>query len=351
MRRLLGNLALSLVSAGLFLALLEGGARLVETRRPPREEVAGYIWDWDDKMPGGFYVMKSDAAGWPPWEEFNRDGMRDRTRTREKPEGWGRIAILGDSVTLGAEIRPEDAFPQRLEARFRAEGRRVEVMNVALWGWSTRQQRVAWQRIARRYRPDQAVLAVCLNDIPELFNNLSRPPRWLVALFERSALVRLAVDAQGREIDNVERLFTDPDAPRVRRALDAFFEEVRALRREVEADGAGFAMVVFPFRFQVEPGAPPPLVQQRIAAFCEAEGLTCLDMLPAIGRVGPSAFVDYDHLSPSGAQLVSDTRSERGGARPCPRSSRDSPTRASPCGPRPRRPWPGSERSRATCPG
>ena len=49
-------------------------------------------------------------------------------------------------------------------------------MNVALWGWSTRQERTAWQRIARGYQPDQAVLAVCLNDIPELQNNLARPP-------------------------------------------------------------------------------------------------------------------------------------------------------------------------------
>ena len=306
-RELVANVALSLVSAALGLVALEGAARLIEKRRPPRREVADYIWDWDHMMPGGFYVMKSDAAGWPPWEEFNRDGLRDRTRPHEKPEGYRRIAVLGDSVTLGAEIRPEEAFPQRLESGFRAEGRRVEVMNVALWGWSTRQERIAWRRIARAYRPDQAVLAVCLNDIPELYNNLSRPPRWLAVLHERSALVRLAVNAEGREIDDVERLFAEPDAPKVRQALDGFFEEVRALRREVEEDGAVFAMIVFPFRFQVEPGAPPPVVQERMASFCAAEGLRCLDLLPTLSRVGPAGFVDYDHLSPTGAALVADT--------------------------------------------
>lgn len=306
-RGLVVNVALAVASSAIFLAVLEGGARLLEKPRPPRREVADYIWDWDDKMPGGFYVMKSDGVGWPPWEEFNRDGLRDRTRTREKPEGLRRIAILGDSVTLGAEIRPEDAYPQRLEARFRSEGRRVEVMNVALWGWSTRQERTAWQRIARAYQPDQVILAVCLNDIPELFNNLSRPPRWLTRLHEHSAVVRLLVDAEGREIDSVERLFAEPDSPRVREAMDRFFDEVRALRRDVEATGATFAVVVFPFRFQVGPKAPPPVVQQKIAAFCESEGLRCLDLLPTLGRVGPSAFVDYDHLSPAGASLVADT--------------------------------------------
>lgn len=306
-RGLLLNLALSGATALVFLAVLEGAARLLERPRPPRPQVADYIWDWDDKMPGGFYVMKSDAAGWPPWEEFNRDGLRDRARTPEKPEGYARVAILGDSVTFGAETRPDEAFPQRLEARFRTEGRRVEVMNVGLMGWSTRQQRIAWQRIARGYQPDQAILAVCLNDIPEIFNNLSRPPRWLTRLHESSALVRLVVNAGGREIDSVERLFAEPDAPRVREAMDRFFEEVRALRREVEADGASFAMVVFPFRFQVEEGAPRPVVQERVASFCASEGLRCLDLLPTLGRLGPAAFVDYDHLSPAGASLVADT--------------------------------------------
>jgi len=306
-RGLLVNIGLSVTSAVVFLAVLEGASRLVERSRPPRRPVADYIWDWDDMMPGGFYVMKSDAAGWPPWEPINADGLRDRTRTHEKPEGYRRIAILGDSVTLGAETRPEEAYPQRLEARFRAEGRRVEVMNVALWGWSTRQERIAWERIARAYHPDQAVLAVCLNDIPELFNNLSSPPRWLARLHETSALVRLLVNAEGREIDNVERLFAEPDARRVREAMGRFFGEIRALRREVEAAGAEFAVIVFPFRFQLEPGAPAPIVQERIASFCTTEGLRCLDLLPALSGFGTAAFRDYDHLSPSGSAFVADT--------------------------------------------
>jgi HEAT repeat protein len=33
----------------------------------------------------------------------------------------------------------------------------------------------------------------------------------------------------------------------------------------------------------------------------------CLDLLPTFSRVGSTAFVDYDHLSPSGASLASDT--------------------------------------------
>jgi HEAT repeat protein len=306
-RPLAVNLALSALVSALLVGVLEGVARLLEARRPAPPPVADYIWDWSDKMPGDFYTMKSEAVGWPPWQEFNRDGLRDRTRPEEKPAGFWRVAVLGDSVTLGAEIRPYEAYPQLLEARLRAEGRRIEVMNIALWGWSTRQERIAYARIARRYHPDQVLLAVCLNDIPELQNNLTRPPRWLAVLHGHSALVRRIVNAPAREIDSVERLFEQGDAARVRQAMTRFFDEVRSLRREAEADGARFGVLVFPFRFQVEPGAPVPSVQQEIAAFCRSESMPCLDLLTTLGRVGPSAFVDYDHLSRSGASLVADT--------------------------------------------
>jgi HEAT repeat protein len=306
-RGLLVNLGLALGVSVVFLAGLEGLARLVTPPAPAPPAVADYIWDWDEKMPGGFYVMRSDAVGWPPWEEFNGDGLRDRTRPREKPEGFWRVAVLGDSVTLGAGIRPYEAFPRVMEARLQGEGRRVEVMSVALWGWSTRQERTAWERIARGYHPDEALLAVCLNDIPELQNNLARPPDWLAWLHERSALVRLLVGAERREIGSVEGLFASPAPPSVEEGFGRFFDEVRALRREVEADGATLAVAVFPFRFQVESSAPPPLVQRRIAVFCEMEGLPCVDLLPSLSRAGPSAFLDYDHLSASGSALAADT--------------------------------------------
>jgi HEAT repeat protein len=306
LRGLAVNLALGVAVSALFLGALEGAARFFEARRPAPPGVADYIWDWSAKMPGDFYTMPSEAAGWPPWEEFNREGLRDRTRPEEKPAGVWRVAVLGDSVTLGADLRPYEAYPQLLEARLRAAGRHIEVMNVALWGWSTRQERIAYERIARRYHPDQVLLAVCLNDIPELQNNLTRPPPWLAALHQRSALARRIVNAPGREIDSVERLFDQKDSPRVREAMARFFDEVRALRRAAETDGATFGLIVFPFRFQVEAQAPSPAVQQAIAAFCKTESLKCLDMLPTLAPTGPAAFLDYDHLSVSGAALTAD---------------------------------------------
>src|SRR6185295_4622625 len=217
-----------------------------------------------------------------------------------------RVVFLGDSVTLGYGIRPEEAYPQVLQDLLDARGWQAEVFNVAFSGWSTRQERIAYERIGRRYHPQDVVVAVCLNDIPEIHNNLARPPRLLQALHTRSALVRRLVGARRREIHDVEELFTEAETPNVRDAFARFFEELRQLRAEVEADGARFGIVVFPFRMQLA-GAPAPSVQERIAAFGAAEKIPVVDLLPSLRSVGESAFLDYDHLSAVGARRVAET--------------------------------------------
>ncbi len=208
------------------------------------------------------------------------------------------MAVLGDSVTEGFGLSAEQAFPRELERQLEADGERVDVLNVAVRGWSTRQQRIAYHRIARRYRPDQAWSPYCLNDIPELARELRSPPQLLRALHRHSAFVRRVVDAAHREQAQVEDLFAGrPD-------LTAYFAELGRLRREVEQDGAEFTVAVLPYRFQFEPGAPPPSVQSEITAWCAAESLRCLDLRPALDPLGPAAFVDENHLSREGSAAV-----------------------------------------------
>src|SRR5262249_45004045 len=71
-------------------------------------------------------------------------------------------------------------------------------------------------------------------------------------------------------------------------------------------DGGRFGLVVFPFRFQVEAKAPPPSVQEALAAFCARETIPFVDLLPVLRPRGPAAFVDYDHLSAEGAALAAE---------------------------------------------
>ena len=205
---LLANLALGASSLVLFLGGAEGVSRLVEAAKPERPR-APYITDWA-AWDGDFYTVKSTAVGWPPWEDYNRDGLRDREHALAKPKGVRRVISLGDSTTLGWRLRPEEAYPQVLQDRASALGQNLEVFNVALGGWSTRQELIAYRRIARAYHPDIVLLGICLNDFAEMQNNLARPPAWLAALHLRSALVRRIVRAEDREIGSIEELFAEP---------------------------------------------------------------------------------------------------------------------------------------------
>lgn len=241
---LLGNLLLSLASVGAVLCLGEWVGRRFERSTPPRSSPT-YIADWAD-WDGDFYTVKSTAVGWPPWEDYNRDGLRDREHADAKPNGTRRVVCLGDSTTLGFHLRPEEAYPQTLQDRASALGWNVEVFNVALGGWLTRQQLIAYRRIARRYRPDLVLLGICLNDFAEMRNNLTRPPAILARLHEQSALVRRLVRAQDREIGSIGELFAEPASAKVEDGFRRVFGDLRTLRDEVRADGARLAVLSCP---------------------------------------------------------------------------------------------------------
>lgn len=297
------NLLLSVgVGAGT-LALAETWARWREPARPPAPSARALEWKAD------FYTIKPAAADWPPGREFNRDGIRDRPHAPEKPDGVRRVVCLGDSVTFGPDGHPEQAYPQVLQEKLDAITPGVEVFNVSLWGWATTQERTAYLKIARPYHPDDVILGVCLNDIQDLENELARPPALLAALHRRSALVRRIVDARGREIRGIEELFTEADSPRVRAGLDRLETEILGLKREVEADHARLSVLLFPFRGQVSRTPPPPIIQDRLRAFCLREGLPFLDPLAALQPLGDGAFLEGDgiHLSPAGCARVADT--------------------------------------------
>ena len=304
-RAWLANAALALASFGLAIAVTEWVCRRLEASAPAGAPVAEYIADWAE-WDGEFYTVRTTAAGTPSLPDYNHDGLRDREHAVPKPPGVRRLACVGDSTTMGWGIRPAEAYPQVLQDRLHAAGQPVEVFNVALPGWTTRQERIAYERIARRYKVDRVVLGICLNDIPEMQNNLARPPRLLALLHQRSAMVRRAVRAHERQIADVEELFREPAPPRVSEAWERLFAEIRRLGAALRADGAGLGIVVLPFASQARPDAPPPVPQRVLRAFCVAERIPFLDVLPAIRDAGETAFIDYDHLSPLGASIVAD---------------------------------------------
>ena len=289
------NALLALTSVALLLGTLELATRMFG----PGEAgpVAGYIANWERQWGDDFYTLK-------PGRGVNSEGLRDVEYEARQISELPRIAFLGDSVIFGFKLAPELSVPALLRQLLEERGQPSEVMNVALPGWSTRQQRIAYRRIVQRYEPDQVFLGFCLNDVAELQNNLERPPPLLLKLYRHSALFRTLLRPQAREIARVEELFLEPRAAHVRKAWNRTFAELDALVDEVRTDGAGFGLVVLPFRFQLRANSPAAPPQERLHSWAEGRDVPFLDALPALHRAGWDAFLDYDHLSAKGARTV-----------------------------------------------
>jgi len=278
------------------LTLAEGLCRAIGLGR--HEAIDGAISQWHHTPDGRvFWVTRGPG--------FNSDGLRDAEHERAKPPGRFRIICLGDSVTMGHTLPREAAYPHALQSYLVQLGVDAEVFNVATSGWATLQELTAYETIVRPYRPDHVFLGFCLNDVAEMHNNLRTPPPAAVAALTRhSALFRWLVGAERRQISHVRQLFTDPDGPAVENGWNRALEALDRLHEQTRADGCALSVVIFPFRFQLEPDAPPPAPQRRLFDHCMRTGIPCLDVLPVLAPLGRSAFIDDSHLSAAGAAAV-----------------------------------------------
>lgn len=265
-----------------------------------RQEVAQYISEWHDTPDGRTYWVVRGPG-------YNSDGMRDREHTLEKPPGAYRIICLGDSVTVGHGVKASENYPSVLEAFLKQLQTPAEVFNIAAPGWATHQQVAAYRLVARKYQPDQVFLGFCLNDVAEMQNNMLTPPSALISfLAQRSALIRTVVRPEARQVHRVEELMTENESSAVQAGWQLVFHDLLTLRDETALDQVNFSVLIFPFRFQVLPDAPKPLAQKRLQDFCFANNIPCMDLLPALARIGPDAFLDDSHLSPLGARTVAE---------------------------------------------
>jgi hypothetical protein len=85
----------------------------------------------------------------------NSHGHRDVETTLEKPAGVFRILVLGDSFTVGANVRQEEAWPKVLEKHLRSiYGSRIEVINSAVGGWDPFQYAQYFEHYGCQFEPD-----------------------------------------------------------------------------------------------------------------------------------------------------------------------------------------------------
>ncbi len=196
--------------------------------------------------------------------------FRERDYPLAAPPGVTRIIALGESTTWGSGLRSgEDAWPFRLEARLNEmPGRRVEVVNAGVNGWSCEHLRLAARRWLPLLRPGLVIVMTGWN-----WPGIGEPLSWtpLVRLPFGGPLAGLLRDS--RLLTDLhfrfERLLSRPESPvrtmaefeRIRREHSARLETcVEALGRELSPYPA---VLVKPAALFDAPGDPPALPEVK----------------------------------------------------------------------------------------
>lgn len=150
-------------------------------------------------------ALRPNVAGWAKTEttEFVRNdkhGIRihDNPRggpkiTTKKPPDVFRIAVLGDSYTESHHVAYIESFPYLMEQKLntcKAIGRRVEVLNFAVSGYSNVQELQSFRHRAKAFDPDLVLLVFhANNDLKGNYRKLELNPFIPYAGFKGGKLV------------------------------------------------------------------------------------------------------------------------------------------------------------------
>jgi lysophospholipase L1-like esterase len=113
------------------------------------------------------WALRPSSMGWYRYEgaariQINSAGFRGPEIRREKPAGVFRVAVIGDSFTIGLDVPDEQIFTHLLEKRLNGNpcvrGQRVEVLNFGVGGYGTLQELMVLRKHALAYRPDLVLL-------------------------------------------------------------------------------------------------------------------------------------------------------------------------------------------------
>jgi hypothetical protein len=323
----------------------------------------------------------SDEAGEFPFA-LNAEGWRGRALPANVEAPAARIAFFGDSFLVGRALRDEVLLTNRVGELLAARGVEVETYNFSAIDYGTAQQLLLFRQVAERVAPDAVVLALytgndLVNNEPGLAGATDvsagdyirpylegpdgserhylhpvrarlRHASRLFAVLERRLLAfaathpryawlrpfpapaaqneRLRLRRAPREGLEVLRAH-DPGSP-WERAWERTFGLLRAFRREAEAVGARFLVVVIPLEEQVLRSAKMvafdwasrnvsgvglgeildwSLPERRFAEFFAAEGMQAVLLrgpLRQLAEAGTQPYGRDRHLSAAGHARV-----------------------------------------------
>lgn len=301
---LLQKLCLSIVSVLIVLVVLEVVFRLLDMRGyhvPRTREWSEALREADEMTPGVWLQFKpqsqftlvydSNPRGYFDGDltltyRLNNFGLRGPDYTVERRPGVKRIMVLGDSFTFGEGVRQEDTFCHRLEEILRNDkGIGVEVLNFGVSGWSTVCELNYLRHEGVTFKPDLVLLVYVLNDTSpksglDVFQEF-------IDVYERRALRHSYVLSfacmkycQRRYLRRYVKDVVQEAHYRMY-TWEESFAALAACKQVAASHGAGFAVAIFPFMYDLSPRCPFRDLHLMVRDRCVEYGIDVCDLLPA----------------------------------------------------------------------
>jgi hypothetical protein len=118
----------------------------------------------DVKTRQGFTVNEQVNQRNKLYAAHNPYGFTDSVRTKQKPAGKLRIAVLGDSFIWGDGIPYQDVWSHKLERELNSLYPNVEVLSWGISGWSTLDELNFYRNHGKDYNIDLLIIGWVDND-------------------------------------------------------------------------------------------------------------------------------------------------------------------------------------------
>jgi lysophospholipase L1-like esterase len=304
---------------------IEGGFRSAVVSVVSRRTPASYLGtnNWLISDPDLGYKLN-------PWKDgVNAFGIRHANIPVDKPDGLWRLIVLGDSVAWDT-----DGFVTLLrEELVGRQPRPIEVINAAIPGYTTYQERLLLERDLLPLHPDVVILQYCVNDNHRFLHHLTEDGKWLITQEAKQALLvqgsewlsslsqssYLVLELRRRLLQRRMRapgLFPwEGDAGYFRAWEDESWGEFNAhllgMRDKLQQIGARLMVLAVPYKPQLDQAlldqdARYTLKPQRwLARLTTEAGVPWLDLFPAfMAHREQPLYRDDVHLTSVGHALV-----------------------------------------------
>lgn len=296
-------------------AVVEGALRAIGYQYSPLKIGAGIKDDWREQHAfGDRHLTYDPVLIWRPrsgqFSPFNPDGFRGAPIDRDRHAGTRRIFALGDSNTFGWDVDEGANWPAQLQTLLSRDGRRAEVINAGVWGYTSFQGRRRFDELLP-FNPDIVLVSFGANDahpvrVPDA-EYVKRHDRieQLTRATRRLRLAQLIVDVWDKAV--VAAGASGTLVPRV--SVDEYAANLRDMIRAGKQRDVRVVLLTRPFTGSSNDPASwktyAPHYNEALAAVGREESVPVIDVYGAF-HDREELFDDESHFGVEGHRLAAE---------------------------------------------